>query len=78
MSIVIYVITVCEGHEHGILPLLFSLTSLIELHIPARALRALGLLLADGAPTVGWKKTLWRICWFALQRHERGVIGSLI
>ena len=57
MSIVIYVITVCEGHEHGILPLLFSLTSLIELHIPARALRALGLLLADGALTVGRGKT---------------------
>ena len=25
----------------------------------ARALRALGLLLADGALTVGWDKTLW-------------------
>ena len=61
MSIVIYVITVCEGHEHGILPLLFSLTSLIELHIPARALRALGLLLADSAPTVGWGKTFWSV-----------------
>ena len=28
---------------------------------PARALRALGLLLADGAPTVGWGKTFWRV-----------------
>ena len=27
-----------------------------------RALRALGLLLADGAPTVGWGKTFWRVC----------------
>ena len=27
---------------------------------PARALRALGLLLADGAPTVGLVKTFWR------------------
>ena len=59
MSIVFYVITVCEGHEHGILPLLFSLTSLIELHIPARALRALGLLLADSALRVGRGKTFW-------------------
>ena len=25
------------------------------------ALRALGLLLADGAPTVGWGKTFWRV-----------------
>ena len=28
---------------------------------PARALRALGLLLADGAPTVGLGKTFWRV-----------------
>ena len=28
---------------------------------PARALRALGLLLADGAPTVGWGKTFWSV-----------------
>ena len=28
---------------------------------PARALRALGLLLADGALTVGWGKTFWGI-----------------
>ena len=27
----------------------------------ARALRALGLLLADGAPTVGLGKTFWRV-----------------
>ena len=27
----------------------------------ARALRALGLLLADGAITVGWGKTFWRV-----------------
>ena len=27
---------------------------------PARTLRALGLLLADGAPTLGWGKTFWR------------------
>ena len=27
----------------------------------ARALRALGLLLADGALTVGWEKTFWGI-----------------
>ena len=27
----------------------------------ACALRALGLLLADGAPTVGWGKTFWRV-----------------
>ena len=27
----------------------------------ASALRALGLLLADGAPTVGWGKTFWRV-----------------
>ena len=26
---------------------------------PARALRALGLLLVDGVPTVGWGKTFW-------------------
>ena len=28
---------------------------------PARALRALGLLLADGAPTVGGGKTFWAV-----------------
>ena len=28
---------------------------------PARALRALGLLLADGASTVGWGKTFWGV-----------------
>ena len=28
---------------------------------PARTLRALGLLLADGAPTVGRGKTFWRV-----------------
>ena len=28
---------------------------------PARALRALGLLLADGALTVGWGNTFWGI-----------------
>ena len=28
---------------------------------PACALRALGLLLADGVPTVGWGKTFWRV-----------------
>ena len=28
---------------------------------PARALRALGLLLADGAPTVGRGKTFWQV-----------------
>ena len=28
---------------------------------PARALRALGLLLADGVLTVGWGKTIWRV-----------------
>ena len=30
---------------------------------PARALRALGLLLADGAPTVGRGKTIWQVSW---------------
>ena len=29
----------------------------LKIHYPARALRALGLLLADGAPTVGGGKT---------------------
>ena len=43
----------------------------MKLHYPARArsararracaLRALGLLLADGAPTVGLGKTFWRV-----------------
>ena len=40
--------------------LLIQLLHIKELHIsyyPARALRALGLLLADGAPTVGGGKT---------------------
>ena len=33
----------------------------IYLVYPARALRALGLLLADGVLTVGWGKTFWRL-----------------
>ena len=70
MSIVFYVITVCEGHEHGILPLLFSLTSLIELHIPARALRALGLLLADSALRVGRGKTFDASTVFFLRKRS--------
>ena len=39
---------------------IFSLLMMIAItlhHYPARALRALGLLLADGAPTVGGGKT---------------------
>ena len=35
---------------------------------PARALRAQGLLLADGAPTVGWGKTFWPIGRVFLQK----------
>ena len=35
-------------------------------HLPALVLRALGLLLADGAPTVGWGKTFWCVCRFFL------------
>ena len=31
---------------------------------PAHALRPLGLLLADGVPTVGWGKTFWCVCRF--------------
>ena len=31
----------------------------VILYFPAHALRALGLLLADGALTVGWGKTFW-------------------
>ena len=34
----------------------------------ACALRALGLLLADGAPTVGWGKTFWCVGRFFLQK----------
>ena len=33
----------------------------IILYYPAQALRALGLLQADGALTVGWGKTFWRV-----------------
>ena len=36
-------------------------SSMLDWYYPARAL---GLLLADGAPTVGWGKNLWRIGWF--------------
>ena len=37
-----------------------AFTNILEI-IPARELRALGVLLADGAPTVGWGKTFGRI-----------------
>ena len=41
---------------------LHSQLKLLEnVYYPACALRALGLLLADGAPTVGWGKTFWRV-----------------
>ena len=39
----------------------FSLVGCFCYCYPARALRALGLLLAEGAPTVGRGKTLWRV-----------------
>ena len=32
-----------------------------KIFYPACALRALGLLLADGVLTVGWGKTFWRV-----------------
>ena len=38
---------------------------------PARALRALGLLLADGALTVGWQKTFWRVGHFFFNENGR-------
>ena len=38
-----------------------TFTQLHKYVYPARALRALGLLLADGALTVGWGKTFWGI-----------------
>ena len=37
-------------------------------YYPARALRALGLLLADGAPTVGRGKTFWWVNWIFLRK----------
>ena len=33
-------------------------------------LRALGLLLADDAPTVGWGKTFWRVGWVPLTKTD--------
>ena len=52
--------------EHGVLLSFSSLNRIINasriryFFYPARALRALGLLLADGNPTVGGGKTFWR------------------
>ena len=37
-----------------------AFTNILEI-IPARELRALGVLLANGAPTVGWGKTFGRV-----------------
>ena len=39
---------------------------------PARALRALGLLLADGANTGGWGKTFWWVSRFFLRNEKSG------
>ena len=38
---------------------------------PARALRALVLLLADSALTVGWGKTFWRVGPFFFYKNDR-------
>ena len=40
---------------------MFFSANLFRCFYPARALRALGLLLADGAPTVGGGKTFWAV-----------------
>ena len=65
----------CRGHYHYLwfftlsIPLSLdwywtlslSLQLSLKQHYPARALRALGLLLADGASTLGRGKTFWRV-----------------
>ena len=48
--------------------LITSLTE-VETDFPARALRVLGLLLTDGAPTVGWMKTFWHATVFLLRKR---------
>ena len=45
------------------------LLSFPTISFQARALRALGLLLADGAPTVGGGKTFWRVSQIFLQKQ---------
>ena len=51
-------------YKYRLYLLYLSLLLLLSSPCAARracALRALGLLLADGAPTVGWGKTFWRV-----------------
>ena len=47
----------------------FVFVSRQELHYPALALRALGLILADGAPTVGGGKTFWAVSRIFLRKQ---------
>ena len=42
---------------------------MIYIYYPARALRALGLLLADSAPTVGGRKTFWAVSRIFLRKQ---------
>ena len=51
---------ILDNTESDILHLIFD---------PARALRELGLLLADGAPTVGGGKTFWAVSRIFLRKQ---------
>ena len=48
-------------HFTCILPIFYDQPFCLFPHYPARTLRALGLFLADGAPTEGRGKTFWRV-----------------
>ena len=43
---------------------------ILQIFYPACSLRALGLLLADGAPAVGWGKTFWYIVRVLLKKRQ--------
>ena len=54
------ILTIFDAHPFCLFP-----------HYPARTLRALGLFLADGAPTVVWGKPFWRVGRFFCYKNGR-------